>query len=70
MTDLGLLKEFICLEIVQYEAGIKLIQKKYDSYIIMKFKMAACKASKFPFLSGIKLGEVGDSPLVDCLLYR
>ena len=36
----------------------------------MKFKMAECKAAKFPFLSGIKLGEVGDSPLVDCSLVR
>ena len=28
------------------------------------------KESKCPFLSGIKLGEIGDSPLVDCSLYR
>ena len=27
-------------------------------------------SSKVPFLSGIKLGEVGDSPLVDNALYR
>ena len=32
--------------------------------------MDGCKASKFPFLYGIKLGEIGDSPLVDCSLYR
>ena len=36
----------------------------------MNFKMDECKASKFPFLSGIKLGEVCDSPLVDNSLYR
>ena len=36
----------------------------------MKFKMAECKAAKCPFLFGIKLGEVGDSPLVDNSLYR
>ena len=27
------------------------------------------KATKFPFLSGIKLGEFGESPLVDNSLY-
>ena len=31
--------------------------------------MVECKEAKFPFLSGIKLGEIGDSPLVDCSLY-
>ena len=36
----------------------------------MKFKMVECNAEKFPFLSGIKLGEVCDSPLVDNSLYR
>ena len=70
MTDLGLLKQFLSLEIIQSEAGIKVNQQNYAAHLLTKFKMAACKASKFPFLSGIKLGEVGDSPLVDCLLYR
>ena len=33
------------------------------------FKMAECKASKLPFLLGIKLGEFSASPLVDNSLY-
>ena len=36
----------------------------------MKFKMDECKESKCPFHSDIKLGEVGDSPLVDNSLYK
>ena len=40
----------------------------YRNFI--KFKMAECKAGKCPFLSGIKVGEFGESPLVDSLLYR
>ena len=32
--------------------------------------MAEFKASKCPFLSGIKLGEFGESQLVGSLLYR
>ena len=70
MTDLGVLKQFIVLEIVQYKVGIKVSQKNYVEDLLMKFKMDEHKASKCQFLSGIKLGEVGDSPLVDCSLYR
>ena len=70
MTDLGLLKQFLGLEIEKYEKGIKVIQQNYSSDILLKFKMAECKATKCPFLSSIKLGEVGDSPLVDNSLYR
>ena len=70
MTDLGLLKQFLGLEIVEYELGIKVIKKNYVVDLLIKFKMDEFKESKFPFLSGIKLGEVGDSPLVDSSLYR
>ena len=69
MIDLGLLKQFLGLEIEKYERGIRVIQKKYDLDMLLKFNMDECNASKFPFISGIKLGEVGDSPFVDCSLY-
>ena len=69
MTDLIFLKQFLGLEIVQSEDRMKVIQKMYDSYLLFNFNMAECKESKCPFLSGIKLGEVGDSTLVDCSLY-
>ena len=32
--------------------------------------MDECKETKCPFLSGVKLGEFGSSPLVDNSLYR
>ena len=70
MTDLGLLKQFLGLEIEQYERGNKLIQQNYDLELLFKFNMAESKETKCPFLSGIKLGKVGDSPLVDNSLYR
>ena len=70
MTDLGLLKQFLGLEIEKYERGIMIRQNKYDLYLIIKFNMDDCKESKCPFLSGIKLGEFSDSSLVDCWLYR
>ena len=35
-----------------------------------KFKMKDCKLSKTPFLSRVKLEEVGSSPMVNNTLYR
>ena len=69
MIDLGLLRQFLGLEIEKYERGIIMSQYKYDLDLIINFNMSYCKASKLPFLFGIKLGEFGDSPLVDCTLY-
>ena len=65
MTDLGLLKQFIGLDIEQSNVGIKVSQQNYVAYLLLNFKMAECKESKFPFPSGVKLGEFGSSPLVD-----
>ena len=70
MTNLGLLKPFIFLEIEKYDAGTKFIQSKYASYILLKFKMDECKVSKCHFHSRVKLGDFGSSPLVDNSLYR
>ena len=70
MTDIGLLRQFLGLEIEKNGKGIMLGQPQYASDLPKKFNMAECKASKSPFLSGIKLHEFGNSPMVDITLYR
>ena len=70
MTDIGLLRQFLGFEIEKNGRGIMLSQPQYDSYLLKKFNMAECKASNSPFLSGIKLHEFGNSPMVDITLYR
>ena len=70
MTDLGLLRQFLGLEIEKSERGIMMSQPNYDSEILSNFIMAKCKESKSPFLFGIKLHEFDNSPLVDFTLYR
>ena len=70
MTDLGLLKQFLGLEIMQSEARINISKNKYVPNLLLKFKMVECKTSKFPFISSIKIGEFGESPLVDNSLSR
>ena len=51
MTDLGLLKQFIGLDIEKYDAGIKVDQPNYVAHVLLNFNMDECKESKFPFLS-------------------
>ena len=70
MADLGLLSQFLGLEIAQTKQGIKLNQSKYAFYFLNKFNMKDCKPRKTPFLSGVKLEEVNSSPMVNNTLYR
>ena len=70
MTDLGLLSQFLGLEIAQTKHGIKLHQSKYALYFLNKFNMKDCKPRKTPFLSGVKLEEAVSSPMVNNTLYR
>ena len=68
MSDLGLLKQFLGLEIAQNFDEIMVTQSKYISYMLFKFNMAECKAAPFPFLSGINLEEGKSTPPMDCTI--
>ena len=70
MTDLGLLSQFLGLEIVQYQHGSKVHQSKHVLYLLKNFNIKYCKPSKNPFLSRVKLEEAGSSPMVKNTLYR
>ena len=70
MIDLGLLRQFLGLEIDQSKHGIKVHQYKYALDLVKKFNMKYCKPSKIPFLSGFKLEEASSSPMVNNILYR
>ena len=70
MIDLGLLRQFIGLEVSQNTLGIMISQSRYSSDMLKRFHMEDCMASPYPFLSGIKIEEGGSTPLVDNTLYR
>ena len=70
MSDLGLLKQFLGLEIEKNYDGIMVTQSKYISYLLVKFNMAECRPAPFPFLSGISLEEGKSTPPMDCTIYR
>jgi hypothetical protein len=70
MMDMGPLHFFLGLEISQDASGIKLSQAKYARDLLERFHMIDCKFSLTPFLSGVKLEDGGETPLVDNTLYR
>ena len=70
MSNLGLLKQILGLEIEQNYDGIMVTQSKYISYLLFNFNMVECKSYPFPFLSGIILEEGKITPPMDCTIYR
>ena len=70
MTDLGLLSQFLGLEISQSDLGIKVHHSKNYLDLVKKFIMKDCKPIKTPFLSGVNLEEAQLTPLENNTLYR
>ena len=70
MSDLGLLKQFLGLEIEQNSNGIMVTQSKYISDMLVNFNIAECRPAPFPFLSGISLEEGKSTPPMDCTIYQ
>ena len=70
MTDIGLLRVFIGIEVSQKTLGIMISYSKYSSNMLRIFHMEYCKSTPCPFLSSIKLEEGGSTPLVHRNIYR
>jgi hypothetical protein len=70
MTYMGPLHFFLGIEISHDASSIKLSQSKYARDLLERFHMTNCDSSMTPFLSGVKLEDGGETPLVDNTLYR
>ena len=70
MSDLGLLKQFLGLEIEKNYDGIMVTNSKYISDLLFNFNMDECRPAPFPFLLGINLEEGKSTPPMDCTIYR
>jgi hypothetical protein len=70
MMDMGPLHFFLGLEIIQDASMIKPSQAKYARDLLERFHMTDCKYAPTPFLSGVRLEDGGDTPLVDNTLYK
>ncbi|XP_061346732.1 uncharacterized mitochondrial protein AtMg00810-like [Gastrolobium bilobum] len=70
MTDLGLMKYFLGLEVRQDNSGIFVSQEAYAKEILKRFKMADCKPVSTPMEPGSKLSKYDGGDLVDASKYR
>lgn len=70
MTDLGKMKYFLGVKVIQDELGIFICQKKYAMDTLKKFGMESCNPVKNPIVPGNKLTKEGDGPMVDSAAFK
>jgi transposase InsO family protein len=70
MTDMGLMRYFLGLEVDQSDQGIFICQHKYAADILKRFRMDKCKAAETPIAAGTKLSKQDTGPAVDSTLYK
>ena len=70
MTDLGVMKYLLGMEVLQCSDEIFICQQKYISDILNRFKMQDCKPVSTPIYTGVNLGKEEDSEEVDDSLHR
>jgi hypothetical protein len=70
IMDMGPLHFFLGLDIIQDASSIKLSQAKYARDLLERFHMTDYNSTLNPFLSGVKLEDGGDTPLVENTLYK
>ena len=70
ITDLGLMKYFLGLEVTQNDKGIFICQHKYATDILQRFIMDKCKPVETPIALGTNLTKNGDEAAVNNTLYK
>ena len=69
-TDLGVMKYFLGMEVMQSCSGIFICQQKYAMDMLKKFKMQDCKPVSTPMTTSEKLSKDDGSEKIDEGLYR
>jgi hypothetical protein len=70
MTDLGMMKYFLGIEVNQSEDGIFICQTKYAKDILKRFRMVNCKPTVTPIATRTKLSKNDEGSCVDPTLYK
>eukprot|EP00253_Pinus_taeda_P031676 PITA_31676 len=70
MTDMGLLRYFLGIEVDQNENGIFITQAKYVNEVLERFNMQDSKAAITPIVMGLKLSKEDSSKVFDPSLYK
>eukprot|EP00253_Pinus_taeda_P025724 PITA_25724 len=70
MTDMGLLRYFLGIEVDQNKNGIFISQAKYVNEVLGRFNMQECKAAITPIVMGLKLSKEDNNKDFDPSLYK
>jgi hypothetical protein len=70
MTDLGKMRYFLGIEVLQKEGGIFISQQKYANEVLERFSMGQCNSVKNPIVPGFKLTKDEGGVQVDSTLYK
>jgi hypothetical protein len=70
MSDLGLLRYYLGIEVKQGADGITLCQGTYASKILEKVGLAYCNLRQTPMEARLKLSKHNTEPLVEATLFR
>ena len=70
MTDLGLMRFFLGIEVKQDKSGIFISQEAYSTSILKKFRMEHCNPVATPMELGTKLSKFEGGASVDANLYQ
>lgn len=70
MTDLGKMKYFLGIEIIQGSERIYMCQRKYALEVLARFNMADCNSVTVPIVPGTKIDRDRDGEKVDETQYK
>ena len=70
MTDMGLLRYFLGIEVEKNENGIFISQEKYVNEVLERFNMQESKAAITPTVMELKLSRENSSKDFDPSLYK
>jgi hypothetical protein len=70
MTDLGIMKYFLGIEVHQSAKGIFVCQQMYAEDILKIFHMEECNPTETPIPLGTKLNKKDEGPTMDPALYK
>jgi hypothetical protein len=70
MKDLGELRYFLGIEVIQSPKGIWLLQRQYASNKLSEYGMTGCKPISIPLEQNVKLSADEGDPLEDTNVYR
>jgi len=70
ITDLGLMKYFLGIEVDRSDDGIFICQTKYANEVLKRFRMLNCKPAATPMATGTKLSKDDVGSYVDPTLYK